>query len=397
MSGRDRRGGDAGAASEIRVCHLLHHLALGGVENQLLRLVEAMGEYPVSHTVCYFGDDDSLLEEMEGAGADVRRLETTGPTAADQFDPRSLLRLWQFLREGSFDVLHTHVSLYVPVVGRVCGRLSGTPVVGTYHNTRETYHPGTKVLECATRPLSAVDIAVSKDVERSYAGSAAFYNPGAGGSLGRETYTIHNGIDVDEFASQVDSATPENRHEGPDDGDGIVFLSVGRYAEEKNQQSLVAAMADVVEALPSSHLFLVGWGPLEADLRGAVVRHGIEESVTVTGRVESVQEYYSLADVFVLPSLTEGLSVVLLEAMAAGLPVVGTDVPGTAEAVDDGSTGVVVPPDSPEALADAMVRVAPADRRERMGRNGHQRVREHFSIRHTAESYVDIYRRVCPE
>jgi glycosyltransferase involved in cell wall biosynthesis len=270
-------------------------------------------------------------------------------------------------------------------------------VVGTYHNTRETYHPGTKVLECATRPLSAVDIAVSKDVERSYAGSAAFYNPGAGGSLGRETYTIHNGIDVDEFASQVDSATPENRHEGPDDGDGIVFLSVGRYAEEKNQQSLVAAMADVVEALPSSHLFLVGWGPLEADLRGAVVRHGIEESVTVTGRVESVQEYYSLADVFVLPSLTEGLSVVLLEAMAAGLPVVGTDVPGTAEAVDDGSTGVVVPPDSPEALADAMVRVAPADRRERMGRNGHQRVREHFSIRHTAESYVDIYRRVCPE
>lgn len=387
-------GTTADGDDELRVCHMLHHLALGGLENQVLRLVRASADLPVSYTVCYFGSDDSLRAEMEDAGARVIQLDTVSATPAGQFDPRSLAHVTSFLRRESFDVLHTHVSLYVLVVGRVCGRLADTPVVGTYHNTRENYHPAMRALERATRPLSATNIAVSTDVERSYADSVRLYNADAeGDGFDRGTYTIYNGIDVDEFAAKVDDASGDDVPAADRAGDGPVFLSIGRYAEEKNQRALVRAMGDVVEAVPDSHLFVVGWGPLEDELRRTAAEQGVTDNVTITGRVPSVHEYYALADAFVLPSLTEGLSVVLLEAMAAGLPVVGTDVAGTGEAIEDGTTGYVVPPGSASALADAMARFGNEERRRRLGRNGHERVREEFSIDSAVRSYLSVYRR----
>lgn len=395
----------------VHVCHMLHSLALGGLQNQVLRLVEATADAPVTYTVCYFGEDDSLRDEFEAAGARVVALETVSPTPAAQFDPRSLARVTAFLGRESFDLVHTHVSLYVLVVGRVCARLAGTPVIGTYHNTRDTYHPSMRLLERATRPLSAVNVAVSKGVERTYANSASVYEPGRedGEGFDRRTCTIYNGIDVDAFAAGVEDATPA----GPTDeavprdvgggtaggnvdepvaSDGPVFLTVGRYAPEKNQAALIRAMADVRADLPGANCYVVGWGDLEGRLRETAREAGVADSVTVTGRVPSVEPYYALADVFVLPSLTEGLSVVLLESMAAGLPVVATDVAGSGEAVADGTTGSVVSPDSASALADAMVRIAAGDPAE-MGRRGRERVEELFSIERTAASYLDVYRR----
>lgn len=377
----------------MRVCHLLHHLALGGLEKQVLRLVRASSERSVSYTVCYFGDDDSLRAEMEAAGARVVHLDTVSTTPASQFDPRSLWRVTEFMRDEAFDVLHAHVSLYVLVVGRICGRLAGTPVMGTYHNTRENYHPTMQVLERVTRPLSAVNIAVSKDVERSYANSARLYHRDHGrDGFERQTYTIYNGIDVEEFASQVRDASTEQLRSAWGVGDDLVFLTVGRYSEEKNQRALVRAMAEVADELPDSHLFVVGWGPLEDELRRTAADCGIEDNVTITGRVPSVHEYYALADVFVLPSLTEGLSVVLLEAMASGLPVIATEVAGTGEAVVDGTTGYLVRPDSSAALADAMGQMASPERRRRMGQNGYERVCDEFRIQNAVQSYLDLYR-----
>jgi len=392
----------------IHVCHMLHSLALGGLQNQVLRVIEATADAPVTYTVCYLGEDDSLRDEFEAAGARVVALETVSSTPASQFDPRSLARVTAFLRRESFDLLHTHVSLYVLVVGRVCARLAGTPVVGTYHNTCDTYHLPMRVLERATRRLSAVNIAVSKGVERTFANSASVYAPGRDDAgFDRRTCTIYNGIDVDAFAADVEEATPRDataatsEHgdwagsgdvEGPAAGEGPVFLTVGRYAPEKNQQTLVRAMADVLADLPDAHCYVVGWGDLEDHLKATAEEAGVADSVTVTGRVPAVEPYYALADAFVLPSLTEGLSVVILEAMAAGLPVVATDVAGSGEAVADGTTGDVVPPDSAPALADAMVRIATGDHEE-MGRRGRERVRNLFGIDRTAASYLDVYRR----
>jgi len=376
----------------MRVCHLVHELALGGLENQLLRVIEAT-EFDIDFMVCYFGNDHSLRDEMENEGVRVVPFEWGSDSPIRNLSPWSLWRVNQFLQTERFDILHTHGSAYLHVVGRLCALNCETKVVGTYHNTADNFNDSMSMIERVTRPLSAVDVAVSKGVERSYAGSAHRYSPAEGPV--RRTHTIYNGIDVESFRAAVNRTDGEElRVELGFDTTDLVFLCIGRYSREKNQLLLVEAMADIVDECPDARLVLVGWGEMEAQLRQVASERGLADEVVVTGRVPSVQEYYAMADVFVLPSLTEGLSVVLLEAMSAGLPVIGTAVAGTDEAVDDGRTGLVVPPDSKRDLVRAMRRLCNADRRRRMGERGRTRVAEMFSIDRTAELYVDLYRQV---
>jgi glycosyltransferase involved in cell wall biosynthesis len=387
------RPGEAGAApgraDGCHVCHLVHHLALGGLETQLLRVIEATAD-DVSFTAAYFGDDTSMRQDYRGAGVRTHGFDAGSDNPARQFAPDVLGSVVRFLGRQDVDVVHAHGSLYLLLLGRICGRLAGVPAVGTYHNPSDSFSAPMRLAERVTRPLSAVDVAVSKDVERSYAGDARRYANGAG--LDRPTYTVYNGIDVAAFRSAVDGADPSELRAEHGVADGPVYLNIGRYTERKNQASLVRAMATLLDEVPGAHLFLVGWGPEEEPLRRLVAEHGIEDSVSITGRRRDVERFYALADVFVLPSNAEGLSVVVLEAMAAGLPVVGTDVPGTNEAVVDGQGGVIVPPDSPAALAEAMARLAGREERERFGRNAYERVRSEFSVDRTAAAYRDIYR-----
>lgn len=378
----------------MHVCHLVHHLALGGLETQVLRLIRATDDPDVSYTVCYFGPDDSLREEFEAAGARVVHLDGSDDPRY-QFAPWRMLALTRFLRRERFDVLHVHTSLYLPVLARLCAAPLGVPVVGTYHNVDDKFSPSMRIAERLTRPLSATNVGVSKGVERSFADSAVEYRPGAG--IDRRTYTVYNGIDVEEFAGDVRAADPAAaRAEWGIDADDLVFLSIGRYTADKNQLSLVRAFAEVADSLPHACLVVVGWGPLEDDLRATAERLGVADRVSITGRVDSVHEYYALADAFVLPSVTEGLSLVLLESMAAGLPIVATDVAGTAEAVVDGETGYVVPPNDERALADALVRLGDDETRHRLADAGFDRVSDTFSVRTTIDSYLDIYRTVSP-
>lgn len=380
-----------GVMGDLCVCHLVENLALGGLENQLLRIVRATDDPSISYVVCHAGSDTSRRSAFQEAGA--RMVDAGHAGALDAVRPRNLVRFARFLRAEGVDVLHCQGSLYQHVVGRVCGSAAGCPVVGTYHNRADSFHPATRMMERLTRPLSAVDVAVSKGVERSFAGSAREYEVGQDG-LNRATYTIYNGIDVLAFESAVGDADPTSVAPDVAGDGGTVFLNVGRYSDVKNQAVLVDAMDRVVEELPAARLFVVGWGERESALRERVERHGLDDHVTVTGRVPSVTPYYALADAFVLPSLAEGLSVVLLEAMAAGLPIVASHIPGTTEAVADGDTGLLVPPDSVTELADAMVRMADEDRRARFGENGRNLVSDRFDVRRTTDAYLDVYRRL---
>ena len=371
--------------SDIRVCQLLHHLTLGGVQRQLLSQLEAASS-AVEHVVCHLGEDERLRDEFEQVATEVVRLVDGPADPRYQFDPRRLRAVVSFLRDRDVDVLHCHSSLYVLVVGRLCGRLAGVPVVGSYHNVRDGFHPTTRVAERLTRRASHANVAVSETVERSFAGDAHRYRPGE--PLDRRTVTVYNGIDAEAFGRRVaatDASSVRTRLDiGPDQS---VLLCVGRYSPEKRQETLIEALTE----LPNWHLVLVGWGPLESHLRRHARRAGVSDRVSVTGRVPSVHEYYATADLFALASETEGLPVTVLEAMAAGLPVIGTAVPGTTEAVRDGETGIVVPPGDPEELAGAVARLTPATRK-RFGTRARERSRTVFDIGTTVAAYESIYR-----
>jgi glycosyltransferase involved in cell wall biosynthesis len=257
----------------------------------------------------------------------------------------------------------------------------------------ENYHPITATLERVTRPLDTKTVAVSEGVEREFTGSAHQYEPDQHG----QWCTIYNGIDVTGFNERVTTADVTDLKSRYGIEDEPVFLNVGRYVPAKAQHDLITAMDRVVREWPDARLFLVGWGALEDELTEAVDDHGLAANVTVTGRVPpaDIHEYYALADVFVSPSKIEGLPIVTLEAMASELPVVATDISGMRGVIENGTTGLLVPPNAPNQLADAMVRAVTAD--ESYGAKGYECAAAMFDIRMTASLHVQLYHELADD
>jgi len=372
--------------SPIEVCLLTNHLAPDGAPTLLLEIVTMTQSPELSYTVCFFGGDDELAPEFEAAGATVVNLGST--KSIPQFDPLSIPRAFRFFHQATFDILHCHMP-YSHTVGRVFGRLFGVEtVVSTQHNVPANYHPVERAGERVTRFLDSTTVAVSEGVERAFTGSSRLHAPG----LVSDWCTIRNGIDVTSFRRRVEAAAGEEVRSEYGLSDDPVFLNIARYEPQKAQVDLVQAMSDVVIDLPDAHLFITGWGSAEGTIREEVLRLGLSENVTVTGRVPTVEEYYAAADVFVSSSIYEGLPITHLEAMSAGLPIVTTDIPGVREVVVNGETGQRVPVRKPPQLAAAMTAVATNEDRKSMGKNGLNRAVEEFSIKDTVAAHLALYR-----
>ncbi len=162
-------------------------------------------------------------------------------------------------------------------------------------------------------------------------------------------------------------------------GSGAAITTVGRLTRTKGYRVLLQAMRRVLQAVPEARLFLCGSGEEEDTLRHETAALGLTPSVTFAGFVADVRATLARADIFVMPSVSEGLGVAVLEAMAMGRPVVASATGGLPEAVVDGETGLLVPPGEPAALAEALVSLLRDPRRARqMGEAGRERALAHF-------------------
>jgi glycosyltransferase involved in cell wall biosynthesis len=213
----------------------------------------------------------------------------------------------------------------------------------------------------------------------------------AGAVRDRRVHTIVNGIDVAAYR-RGEEARRRARSEFTIPSEAPVAGIVARLTPAKDHLNLFDAFVRVRATHRDARLLLVGDGELRADLERAVAARGLSSVVVFAGKRDDVAEMLSAMDVFVLSSATEGLAMTLLEAMAAGLPVVATRVGGNAEVVVDGATGRLVAPRDPDALAAAIGQVL-ADRTQAraMGARGAERARVHFGIDGMVGAYTALY------
>lgn len=373
----------------LRVFHFVQDVSDGGIESLLVDLFHETAD-GIDHHVGYVSDHAEGVAELEAAGGTVARIDLPFDSPRAAFDPRSYPPVVRYLRRNHVDVVHVHFPLYPHVIGRIAGSLAGVDrVVSTHHNDPADFHPIMRGLEWITRPLSDGVVAVSDATRERYTTPVDRLLAGTW-----TVSTVTDGIDTDGFRSRVAAADgTATRKRWEIDEDATVYLSVGRYAVQKAQLDQIAAMEDVRDEVPNAHLVLVGHGPYRSTLEEAVAARGLADHVTITGRIphESIPRWYAAADVFTLSSTAEGLGIALLEAMAAGLPIVATAVAGPKEVVVDGETGYLVPPGSPSAFAAAMIDVAEPSRRDRFGRRGHRRAAERFDISTVADRYLALY------
>ena len=210
----------------------------------------------------------------------------------------------------------------------------------------------------------------------------------------RRISVVHDGIEVD----RVRRAPAGDLHQEFWFPKGSpVLVNVGALVPHKGQKFLVEAMARVRRAVADAQLVIFGEGELRASLEQQIRELDLQKHVVLAGFRDDVLSLTKSADLFVMSSVTEGLGSTVLDAMAMGLAVVGTRAGGIPEAVEDGVTGVLVPPGQADALAQALVRVLgdPA-LRQRMGEAGQARVRAEFDVDHLVDGTLAAYRRLLP-
>lgn len=351
----------------LRILQYITPSGIGGAEVHVLTLAEKLRErgHEVM-VVCPQGRP--LVGELIARGLPARAPRTTG-----KVDPMMLARLFRWFRGEGWQVVHTHLST-ASLVGSVAARLAGIPSVATVHglNTRTCFG------------WASALIAVSNAVKQHLTAQG----------LPPESITVvHNGVDLKLLARSYQPAALRRQWGVPEGAP--LLVTVGRLAPEKGHRDLLRAL-HLLAPQPEwkeLRLLMVGTGALLGQLRTEAEALGVTERVTFAGFQRDVPPFVEAADVFVLPSLREGLSLSALEAMALAKPVVACRVGGTPEVVVDKETGFLVSPASPFELAEALARLLRDPLRAReMGQAGERRVREAFDLEQTVSKTEGVYR-----
>jgi sugar transferase (PEP-CTERM/EpsH1 system associated) len=358
-----------GRHGPIHIVHLVIALNVGGLEQVVIDLVRRMDRARFRNTIVCIQERGLHADQVEGIGVPVISLEC-GTKGLGTVIPR-LVRALYYLRP---DILHTH-NPHPHLVGSLAGALLRLPtVLNTKHGRNK---PGLRNVVRASRLASLLTnrvIAVSLD--------AASVATGIERVPRRKVQTIHNGIDLERFPLPDRTA-----YTGP-----IRAIHVARLNVIKDQSTLLRAVREVVHRQPEFRLTIVGDGPIREELHSLCESLGLVGHVHFLGDRRDIPTLLANADLFVLSSIEEGLSLTLLEAMASGLAVVATDVGGNREVVLHGKSGLLVPSRSPERLAEAILHLAhrPNVIRE-MGRQGRVLVEKHFNLKNTVRRYEDLY------
>lgn len=370
-------------AGKLRILFFLNSRTYGGVEEVVAALAKGLDRrrYDV-----HLAAPPALLRSFQSAleGAPVHWLELSLRSFKQTGCQRRLLR---YLRQRRIQLVNSHM-FYATLFAAPLARLAGVPaVVETTHGPeawRTSWWKRSGWVDRWVERLVTANIAVS-EANRRYLIQQKRYPA-------EKIWVVPNGRDLGRFeADRQEAVEALRRRYGLEAGRRLV-VCVGRLEEQKGHRYLLAAWPGVIARFPEAVLLLVGEGSLRARLEAMAAEAGLAEGVLFAGFSQDVVPYYLAAELVVLPSLYEGMPLAAIEAGAAGRPIVATGVDGTPEVVEDGRTGLLVPPRSPEALEQAICRLLgdPSAARA-MGQAARQRVRQHFSLERQIELTSRVY------
>jgi glycosyltransferase involved in cell wall biosynthesis len=367
----------------LRVLELLVSTDLGGGPAQVAELVGRLprAEFAVTVAGPAGGAYGRIYAER---GARFARIDT------GRLGPRPFAGALRLIRQGTIDLVHTHgkgAGLY----GRLAARRAGIPSVHTFHGIHYADYPAAvgRAYLALERGLTRITTAIVHVSESQTLEAAALGLAPSG-----KSHLIVNGIDADRVAAaaMTRAAAREALRLEPD---AFVLGTVARFDPIKALDELLQAFAVVARTAPAARLVIVGDGPEGPRLRALAATLGIEARVTLPGFVAGAARLLPALDLYVSASRKEGLPLAILEAMACGLPVVATLVPGHVDVVEEGVTGRLVAPGDRAALARALREAMADPARVAMGQAGWRRVAERFAASRMAAETADLYRAVA--
>ncbi len=363
--------------NKINVLHVITQLPGGGVEQSLVDLLPRLNREFFNINVCCTHKRGKLADVIAARGIPVRLIKLKS-----RWDPLGIYWLVRLMQRAEIKIVHTHMYAS-SISGIVAAKLAGVPIIITHMHALHEWRTKQRIW-IAAKLFNRADkvVAVSNVIKQGLV-EKLHLEP-------QKIVTIHNGIDLNGFSKPVD--VDRQKEKLGLEKDELVFGAIGRLVRFKGFSYLLEAVKIINSQLPNFKLVIVGGGELEQELKQKAQALGITDKVIFTGRQDNVLPFLAIFDIMVISSITEGFGIAALEAMAMGKAVVASRVGGIPEVVEDGVSGLLVPPEKPAALAEAIIKlIENPGLRETMGQAGRIRVEKFFSIQRVFEQTVTLY------
>ncbi len=364
----------------MRVLHVNTHMDIGGIGQYIVSLTKALKQKRVE---CFVASSGGELE-AELVRLDIRHTRLDMKTKFE-FGPKvfhSASRLARIIENNNIDLIHAHTRVS-QVASYLASRRTDIPYIATCHGYFNA-KLSRRLFDTWGVKIVAISEAVRAHLEKDFN-----VDP-------KRIEVIYNGIDLNRFSNiySKDQIARAKRSLGIQRGD--VVGTMGRLSSVKGQKFLIEAMKEVVSRSKETRCLIIGSGREEAALIDLSRSLGLEDRVIFTGAAYmDIPLYLACMDIFVLPSIEEGLGLALLEAMSLGRPCVASATGGIRDIVNDGVNGILTPVGDSGAIAKAILKIlSDKDLAKNMSKSSKDFVRGRFSIETMADSMIDLYKRV---
>jgi len=368
--------------SKVKLLYIIGDLGYGGAEKHLTHVLRELDKSKYQPFVACFRKKGQYLPEIEKLNIPVINLGV-----GRIYNLKGIIKIFSissFINKNKINIVQSY--LYgANFFGAISARIAGVPAITSNRNVTSLLSKKQMLLHKAANKLATVITAVSEEVRRSDIEQ---------GTPPDKIVTIYNGVEIQKAKISIDKVLAQKIELGLDP-DCAVIGTVANLHLRKDHRNLLHAATRVVSIIPKVQFLLVGNGHLREELEKLTEDLNLKNKVIFAGHRSDVPELLSLMDIFVLPSLTEGMSNALLEAMAAELPCVATKVGGNPEVVQDGVTGFVVSPKDPESMAGAIIKLLQdKDLASKMGKSGQHEVMTNFTIDRMVSQLEQLYERL---
>ncbi|MCQ9205355.1 MAG: glycosyltransferase [Omnitrophica bacterium] len=364
--------------AKVNILHITPGLALGGAERMMLAMIKGLNKEKYNIKLCCWRGSRELKNAIEKAGAEVIDLKQEDGNII-----RVVSKMRRAIKEHNIELIHTYL-FDADLCGFLAGKTTGVSIIVSSVPSftflwKKKHQLRYKFLSLFFDRFITISEAIAKFMVNNCKISP------------KKVTAVHAGF-LDEFNRQTDAATVSDmRKKFALTENNLVIGTVARLDSRKGYFYLLDAASKIIKDYPEVKLICAGGGEMQAELEEYARKLGIESEVIFAGTVNDVPNFLGLLDIFTLPSLDEGLGIVILEAMNAGLAVVASNVGGIPEMVDEAETGLLVEPANAEALANALITlIKDKDLRIKMGELAKQRVKR-FSSQEMTRKLEEIY------
>lgn len=363
----------------IKVMHMIWSLDLGGAEQVVVNLTRNFDRKRFLPVVCCLNQKGRYASLVEGEGIPV--FEMNKSPKLDLFLVPRLVRL---IKRMEVDLVHTHLFT-ANLWGRIAAKLAGVPVISSEHGMDSWRNAIDLALDQILTSINEKVVFVSHGVKEFYSER----NP----AVDQKARIIHNGIEIDKFAPVADREKIR-RQLGLSPNAHVVGI-VGRLVPDKAHHHFIEAIKLIAKEDPQIRALIIGEGKLLGQLKAKVIKMQLEDKIYFLGNQNELPALYQAMDVFVLSSLREGLPLTILEAMAAKVPVIATNVGGVAECIEHERDGILIEPSNPAKLVEAIQRVlSDQNLRENLIRHANEKVLSRFSVQKMTRDHESLYEEI---